>query len=145
MATTIQVELLKDAYAIIGGIPDQLINLENIRSHVGPSLDCGTICCGIGWLAQHPQFNALGLELYRHLTIGGMVQLHGQPIFYREAASRLFGITKIEAAQLFDPVAVLPKLERQRIASIGHKNELLNRIMKLLESHKAVRHPKYFI
>lgn len=54
-------ELLKDAYAIIDGIPENAIDLTGPCTARGPSLEQGTICSPAGWLARHPGFNALGL------------------------------------------------------------------------------------
>lgn len=54
-------ELLKDAYAIIDGIPETAIDLESLCSARGASLEHGTVCSPAGWLARHPDFNALGL------------------------------------------------------------------------------------
>ena len=56
-------ELLRDAFAIIDGIPDAAIRFGFPRSRKGPALDDGTVCSPEGWLAQHPQFAALGLRL----------------------------------------------------------------------------------
>ena len=56
-------ELLKDAYAIIDGIPEVSIDLSSLCSARGHSLEHGTICSPAGWLARHPDFQALGLAL----------------------------------------------------------------------------------
>lgn len=61
METGPDFELLKDAYAIIDGIPETAIDLAGLCSALGPSLDHGTVCSPAGWLARHPDFNALGL------------------------------------------------------------------------------------
>ncbi|PLC44505.1 hypothetical protein C0Q88_07445 [Ralstonia pickettii] len=56
-------ELLKDAYAIIDGIPGRVIDLDMWTAETGDSQFCGTIACAAGWLARHPKFNAQGLKL----------------------------------------------------------------------------------
>jgi hypothetical protein len=56
--------LLKDAYAIIDGIPDGVFDLHQIARqnaqlhHKNLNLYCGTIACAAGWLALHPTFAA---------------------------------------------------------------------------------------
>ena len=52
--------LLREAYAIIDGIPDDRFNLDLFRNSCDPHY-CGTIACAAGWLAMHPTFMALGL------------------------------------------------------------------------------------
>jgi hypothetical protein len=90
--------LLKDAQAIIEGVPDQAFSLQQWRLQQGPSLLDGTICCAAGWLTLHPQFAALGLDVD-----GG-----GRPAFglYRgyAALGALFSIDTEEAYRLFCPV-----------------------------------------
>jgi hypothetical protein len=61
METGPDFELLKDAYAIIDGIPEAAIDLAAPCSARGESLEHGTVCSPAGWLARHPAFNALGL------------------------------------------------------------------------------------
>ena len=56
--------LLREAYAIIDGIPDDRFNLRTYANSTDPN-HCGTIACAVGWLAMHPTFNALGLTLRR--------------------------------------------------------------------------------
>lgn len=63
MKTSPDFELLKDAYAIIDGIPETAIALGALRTARGETLDRGTICSPAGWLAQHPKFMELGLSL----------------------------------------------------------------------------------
>lgn len=54
-------ERLAFAYQVISGIPGDVIELDSFRTKKGQTLECGTICCGAGWLALHPVFNELGL------------------------------------------------------------------------------------
>jgi len=94
-------ELLKDAYAIIDGIPEDKINLRVIRLSEGKSLECGTICCAAGWLASHPTFKALGLSIANDRCIylnGEMPDCNN----YSDQMAAVFGITKPEASDLFD-------------------------------------------
>ena len=51
---------LRQAYAIIDGIPDERFNLSQIANSDDPN-HCGTIACAAGWLAMHPGFETLKL------------------------------------------------------------------------------------
>lgn len=55
------IELAKEAYAIVAGIPDECVNLGQWCAQEGRSLDNGTVCCPATWLTKHPRFRALGL------------------------------------------------------------------------------------
>ncbi|MGE5621741.1 MAG: hypothetical protein ACM3WS_01085 [Bacillota bacterium] len=95
-------ELLKDAYAIIDGIPETAIALGRLQTARGEALDRGTICSPAGWLAQHPQFRELGLSLSddgeRLCYQGESAQSGGEaPIM-----ARVFGLQEAEAEHLFD-------------------------------------------
>lgn len=94
-------ELLKDAYAIIDGIPDELIAFGAPRKLKGASLDNGTVCSPEGWLAQHPQFVERGLSL----SGDGMAVLYnGEGYFKLSQAypmAQVFGIPLDEASRLF--------------------------------------------
>lgn len=46
-------------HSIIDGIPSDLINLNQFKEET----ECGTICCGAGWAAMHPYFQAQNLRL----------------------------------------------------------------------------------
>ncbi|CAG9229289.1 hypothetical protein [Burkholderia vietnamiensis] len=56
-------ELLRDAFAIIDGIPEHVFDLEAWTVQGGSRLSCGTIACAGGWLARHPKFVDLGLDI----------------------------------------------------------------------------------
>ncbi|NTX18022.1 hypothetical protein [Burkholderia cepacia] len=58
-------ELLRDAFAILDGIPEHVFNLDAWTVQQGESLSCGTIACAGGWLARHPKFAELGLGISR--------------------------------------------------------------------------------
>jgi hypothetical protein len=98
-------ELLKHAYAIIDGIPDHRFNLNKVATNdtdhgeCNVPTDCGTIACGIGWLAMHPDFIDRGLTVDKQ----GAPRLHGATCFYEDAGAHLFGITCSEAMSLFSP------------------------------------------
>lgn len=101
MKTGPDFELLKDAYAIIDGIPETAINLDALQTARGETLDKGTICSPAGWLAQHPKFMELGLALSHD---GNQLQLHQQPAEPGDEAQlmvQIFGLTQTEAEHLF--------------------------------------------
>lgn len=56
-------ELLREAFAIIDGIPQEAFNLCAWTSKKGESLSCGTIACAGGWIARHPTFTRLGVSI----------------------------------------------------------------------------------
>lgn len=51
---------LRDAFAILDGIPKKAWRLEAWRSR-GSAPVCGTIACAAGWLAMNPTMNEQGL------------------------------------------------------------------------------------
>jgi len=55
-------ERLQAAYEFLRGVPEDRIDLAEwcVRD-----TECFTIACGLGWLAMHPYFQALGLRIER--------------------------------------------------------------------------------
>ena len=101
MDTSPNFELLKDAYAIIDGIPETAIDLDRLVSARGETLEYGTICSPAGWLAQHPRFNELGLTLADDDS--GLL-LSGEPAIGASPAAALasvFGLQAGDAEHLF--------------------------------------------
>ncbi|WP_136418996.1 hypothetical protein [Herbaspirillum sp. ST 5-3] len=99
METGPDFELLKDAYAIIDGIPETAIALGQLQTARGASLEHGTICSPAGWLAQHPKFTALGLSLE-----GEQLVLQGEPTETGSPAhilARVFALEEPDAERLF--------------------------------------------
>ena len=103
---TINFDLLRKAAAIIEGIPNRNFNLNTVMSNHGSRKPeenfCGSIGCVIGWLAMHPEFKELGLELkeYDDRCSPG-VTYKGDPVDYRRAASLVFGVSDTNARELF--------------------------------------------
>lgn len=61
-------ELVADAYEVLSGIPEEFIYLNRFVwsggfDEAAQKPECGTIACGIGWLAMHPSWRAKGLQL----------------------------------------------------------------------------------
>lgn len=103
-------ELLKDAYAIIDGIPDQAFDLgEVLHMRISKDMSCGTIACAAGWLSLHPTFAAHlkprayqygpsstnwrvrwdGIEFYEDNVFAAMQTLFGIDL---NTAYRIFGL-----------------------------------------------------
>jgi len=101
MDTAPNFELIKDAYAIIDGIPETAIDLDKLVSRRGETLEHGTVCSPAGWLAQHPRFVELGLTLADDDIA---LQLAGEPPMDEPPAvilSRIFGLAPGDAEHLF--------------------------------------------
>lgn len=98
MTTTPDYELLKEAYAIIDGIPEAAIASGSPCSKIGATLLEGTVCSPEGWLALHPTFNELGLSI----TDDGMsLRFNGAEEPVASALAKVFRMSEEEAAQLF--------------------------------------------
>jgi len=101
MDTAPNFELLKDAYAIIDGIPETAINLDKLVSARGETLEHGTACSPAGWLAQHPKFVELGLSLSDYDS--GLVLAGESPGEQSQTGilAHVFGLEPGDAAHLF--------------------------------------------
>ena len=124
--------LLREAYAIIGGIPDNVIDLRSIQKVKGESLSCGTICCAFGWLGHHPKFQALGLRTVEHTW--KKITLHGFPTEYRLAAAELFDITEHEAVDLFGMVFE-SRYDKDASRGLSDKQLWMYRVRRYLADH----------
>lgn len=94
-------ELLKDAYAIIDGIPETAVALGKLQTAKGESLEKGTICSPAGWLAQHPEFNDAGLSLSEdgnYLILNGELSETATPA---QIMAQLFALRQPDAELLF--------------------------------------------
>jgi len=94
-------ELIKDAYAIIDGIPETAIDLDKLVSARGETLEHGTVCSPAGWLAQHPKFIELGLTLSDD---DSRLQLAGEPSDDTSPSAilaQVFGLPPSDAEHLF--------------------------------------------
>lgn len=101
METGPDFELIKDAYAIIDGIPETAIDLNLLQTAKGETLERGTICSPAGWLAQHPKFMELGLSLSED---GSRLLLNGEPAGAESPAeimAQVFGLQPADAERLF--------------------------------------------
>ncbi|OWW20562.1 hypothetical protein AYR66_14755 [Noviherbaspirillum denitrificans] len=99
MDTAPDFELIKDAYAIIDGIPETAIDLDQLVSARGETLEHGTVCSPAGWLAQHPAFNAAGLTLSDD---DSRLQLSGEePRDPAAILAQVFRLQPMDARHLF--------------------------------------------
>ena len=96
MDTSPNFDLIKDAYAIIDGIPETAIDLDQLVSKRGETLEHGTVCSPAGWLAQHPRFSELGLALADDDS--GLLPLDAPPTVI---LARVFGLEPGDAEHLF--------------------------------------------
>jgi hypothetical protein len=137
------VELFKDAIAIIAGIPYKQVSLRNWQKDMHPfrsrtvhqthRIDCGTVCCAAGWLALHPDMRKLGL---RNGALGEPVLKRKGHLYDLEdydALAELFGIDYKEAMALFGPGIS----EQERPNNENDKVVWLNRARKLLAKYEA--------
>lgn len=132
--------LLRQACAIIDGIPDNRFNLNvvvnNDEKHslrVDPH-HCGTVGCAMGWLGMHPKFQKLGL------TFGsdGELQWKGDFAFYDHAGAELFGLTTKQADSLFAGLrnSDFDDPDISHVATHKSKEVFRNRVRKFFRRHK---------
>jgi hypothetical protein len=96
-------ELLREAFSIVDGIPDEAIRFGLPRSIRGAALDEGTVCSPEGWIAQHPLFMQRGLKLTED---GTAILFRGEGSGVVPTAlpmSHAFGMPLDEARRLFGP------------------------------------------
>lgn len=128
-------ELLKDAYSIIDGIPADLINLDKIYTNLGERPDCGTIACAAGFLALHPQFQALGLMPYMEDGI----QFEGAFGWYAKVMAELFSLSCVDAIQIFSPRG--SSTYDVGMSALPHKELFLHRVTQFLKEEGQLCHP----
>ena len=109
--------LLRDAYAIIDGIPEDRFKLDSWRKARDPNNDnpssCGTIGCAGGWLAMHPMMQERGLRSGRY-GVPVIPAVDGMSLGPYRSLAAVLGISLWDSEQLFgtracersyDPVA----------------------------------------
>lgn len=141
-------ELLKDAYQIIGGIPDAAFNLNNIVRRTGESLECGTVACAFGWLGMHPDFKNLmnpEEDTTKHSYYGIHWNIDGNSQrFYVDAAKALFRLNNTkEAKNLFGSTGFSEYDKELRDAGKrpSHKELFLGRVKMFLKEHGQLTNP----
>lgn len=129
MTTTPDYELLKDAHAIIDGIPEAAVAFGAPCKTRGPKLVDGTVCSPEGWLAQHPTFVALGLTLS---SDGNSLQVGGNTMSVVAAMAQIFRIPEEEAARLFGERSLF--LSEASTSDISDKQLWLTRVRHHIHS-----------
>jgi hypothetical protein len=129
-------ELLKEAYAIIGGIPDNVIDLNLIMRERGDSLACGTICCAAGWLAHHPTFQAIGLSMTdARFTEHADLVYRGEELMYAQAMSKVFDMPERDVISLFSSRHYQSAIKVRGASRLTDKDLWLARVRKYLADH----------
>lgn len=135
---------LRDAFAIIDGIPDRAFDLDSVLRKKGQSLQCGTIACAAGWLGLHPTFlQERGIKVEVEGT-GTGADLHyyigANEVDFDAAMAKAFGISEDAAYSLFAPV-----YNGSLNGNEGgdHKTIWKKRVLAFLQKHSTVN-PKAF-
>lgn len=127
------IPLLLKAYAFYQQLPEKAINLNLVVTQLTSDADTDykydTICCGMGWLALHPEFNALGLSLD---TKGEYLLWQGVSGSYLMIACELFGVTPEQSMGLFASISIVDSFDP---AFASHKQELLRRFDAFFAQH----------
>jgi hypothetical protein len=135
-------ELLRDAFAIIDGIPKRAFDLDMWRTKgAGPS--CGTIACAGGWLAMHPAMNERGLK---------PAEWNGQPMC-ESATYRQYGFTALRQffqlnhleGDLFEGHGCGYKdseLSGEQIKGMSGKKLFKRRVLRLFQEYDEPFDPK---
>lgn len=125
---------LEIAYRILGGIPDEQVNLNSVISKPGRTVKgkpfCGTIACGLGWLCMHPRYikRGFGVRYKNKLVVDFKTPSHPNwedMMDFVMVAREMFGIPSHGALLIFGPTTRDDK---------PHKAILLERIKNYLES-----------
>lgn len=87
-----RVDLLKEAYAVIDGVPDERLDLSRWK--------CGTLACAGGWLCQYPPFLRMGLALKIDPDYTQPMPAFMGKVYF-DALEEFFGIEPVDASGLF--------------------------------------------
>lgn len=144
--TEINFERLKDAYAVIDGIPESAFYLDSVLRESNGDLGCGTIACAAGWLMIYPPFaEILGTELRVStfspacsvIRFQNPVEGHRSLPAFETQMRRLFGLGERDT-HLFDAAggsdydqAIYAELGED----ISHKQLWQARVRKFLAEH----------
>jgi hypothetical protein len=106
--------LLRDAYAVIDGIPEAQFNLESIIRRRSGINECRTIACAAGWLSIHPTFG----PLLKAEVDGSLVNWRterGPTGHFVTALSEPLGLTPDETRRLFGMREYYEPVEEGRV------------------------------
>lgn len=114
-------QLLREAYAVIDGIPQEQFSLAIWSNGKKPS--CGMVGCGGGWLASYPPFIEMGLRMRT-----GVPTYKDLRSF--EALASFFGIPYFSAVGIFKANVHNP--------IYPDKVEWKRRVLQFLQSHGGI-------
>ncbi|TSP14014.1 hypothetical protein [Cupriavidus campinensis] len=103
LSKPINFERLREAYAIIDGIPQEAFDLDAVVTKSDGNLKCGTIACAAGWLMIHPKFARIlktKLSVDQDDPTDSYVDSDLNED-YDQAMMRLFNMNRDEVMQLF--------------------------------------------
>lgn len=97
-------ERLRTLYAVMGGVPDEKVDMNNWRRGSGAwddrnllETECGTSACAVGWACAYPEFQAQGLRFNgAPLLRKGKKWLEGWG-----AVEKFFGVDEVTSGYLF--------------------------------------------
>lgn len=141
------------AYQILGGIPDKQIDLKDIVSRPGITVNgrpfCGTVACGVGWLLMHPRYTSRGFGV-RNEYCSCVFKLPGsrkyKSVDYTRVAAAMLGIDMGTAYELFMPRGGMNRSAYDPRYEYGmtDKQLLLSRIRNYLKSPAPKMNPDNF-
>lgn len=156
------VELLKDAIAIIDGIPDERIRLtrwqipvevassltafpklpnKRVFAYRAEEIHCGTIACAAGWLSLHPDMQARGLRVNSKADADAaypVVDTGEKTLTGFAALAYFFDISDAEAETLFGARTSTEFLS-PRTKHLSNKQLWLRRAKFLLHNPRAFK------
>jgi len=126
------VELLKDAYQILAGIPAKRF-VRDLRMLVTDN-SCGTLACGIGWLALYPHAPFDALE-YRHWGLA----FHRDTMDFDMAAKLFFELPSTKSSVRLFGIRQHSKYDKEMGAGdLSDKALLLYRIRRELGEQRSI-------
>lgn len=157
----VKLDRLMNAYEFFKTLPSKQIDMDDVVEKCDvENNNCGTIACGMGWLAIAKPISGMRLEWQESSgPVRGVwrqtgLYMRGKQVSYLQAAKRIFNIDGDTAAYLFGPTpdAYLPPSDRKqrdqrkvveykglkRRTMQNHKSELLARIETVL-AYNGVR------
>jgi hypothetical protein len=146
MNTSINWPLLREAIAIIDGIPSKHFDLNHILRNKDTqevTSTCGTTGCAIGWLTKHPGFVKLGVSF--SYTCGleiDAADLHRINVRYQDVAEHLFGLHWSQSSMLFSPDGE-SCYDGEIPGHSSSKTLFRNRVRKFFEWHGQPISPKF--
>jgi len=136
MADTPDIELLKDAFAIIAGIPQDAVTLDWNRNKDGVALDKGSVYHPARWLSLHPAFQERGLTASangKQLLYKGQAEPNS---VYADALTRVFGMPVLDIVSLFAERG--SHLGEELKPHYTDKDIWLDRVRHYLQTHTEV-------